>query len=94
MNKIQENYLNKQERLLREVVRSGKIIRGEVGYTKNARVWFKKNVVTFQNSSDGLHDSWFAVRVPVRRKSLLTEIKKNQERLFEVQGISAWLNVN
>ena len=86
--------LDRQESLLNEAVKVGRLVFGEIERTPiNATVWPSvekgKNLLTFQYN-DGFEGGWFRVHIPVKHKKLIESIKKNTAKLRETYS-SAWL---
>jgi len=88
--------VEKQERLLNEAVKVGRLVFGEIKRIPiNATVWPSveggKNLLTFQYNNDGFEDGcWFRVHIPAKHKKLIKEIKANTAKLRETYS-SAWL---
>ena len=89
--------LDRQESLLNEAVKVGRLVFGEIERTPiNATVWPSvekgKNLFTFHCIPDRCGGDWFQIYIPAKHKKLVREIKANTAKLREGCS-SAWFTL-
>ena len=89
--------LDRQESLLNEAVKVGRLVFGEIEETRmNAIVWHSvekgKNLFTFQCVPDRCGGDYFQIYIPAKHKKLVREIKANTTKLREGCS-SAWFTL-